>query len=119
VSDRSAAGCWLGFTAGCWLGFTAGCWLGFTAGSDLLLARIYCTSVFQILEQVSTIFILADSCCCCWLHYEILEGPSLCPGRDRYRRVSRVACGVWQSPAGSQGEIDDVGRSAGGELAML
>eukprot|EP01047_Picozoa_sp_COSAG01_P110707 COSAG01_NODE_39515_length_475_cov_1.867021_1_plen_47_part_10 len=35
VSDRSAAGCWLGSTAG---------W----------------TSVFQILEQVSTIFILAD-----------------------------------------------------------
>jgi hypothetical protein len=25
----------------------------------------------------ATLFILADSCCCCWLHYEILEGPSL------------------------------------------
>ena len=70
VSDRSAAGCWLGFTAG---------W----------------TSVFQILEQVSTIFILADSCCCCWLHYEILEGPSLCAGTGtRVRCAGRVGAVV-------------------------
>ena len=55
VSDRSAAGCWLGSTD---------TW----------------TSVFQILEQISTIFISADSCCCCWLHYEILEGQPLYSG---------------------------------------